>query len=66
MDKSEEARYRMLMAQHQYFGDLAKTGNTLWYFATDSEALAALLTVLAALWNAASATAGSDGASASV
>lgn len=56
----------MLMAQHQYFGDLAKTGNTLWYFATDSEALAALLTVLAALWNAASATAGSDGASASV
>jgi hypothetical protein len=32
--KSEEARYRELMGQHHYLGDLPKIGHSLWYVAT--------------------------------
>ncbi len=28
--KTEEPRYRELMQQHHYLGDLAKIGHTLW------------------------------------
>ena len=35
--KSDEARYRELMQQHPYPGDLAKIGHTLWYVATYGE-----------------------------
>lgn len=31
---SEASRYRELMAQHHYLGDLPKIGHTLWYVAT--------------------------------
>ena len=41
---SEEPRYRELMQQHHYLGDLAKIGHTLWYIATYEEAWIALLT----------------------
>lgn len=41
---SEEARYRELMQQHHYLGDLAKIGHTLWYVATYEEEWVALLT----------------------
>ena len=41
--ESEEARYRELMAQHHYLGDLAKIGHTLWYVATYGEEWVALL-----------------------
>ena len=34
---SEEARYRELMQQHHYLGDLAKIGHTLWYIATHGQ-----------------------------
>ena len=30
----EEPRYRELMQQHHYLGNLAKIGHTLWYVAT--------------------------------
>jgi len=43
IEKSEEGRYRELMAQHHYLGDLAKIGHTLWYVATSGEDWAALL-----------------------
>jgi hypothetical protein len=29
--KVEEPRYRRLMQQYHYLGDLAKIGHTLWY-----------------------------------
>jgi len=48
--KSEEARYRELMAEHHYLGDLAKIGHTLWYVATHGEEWAALLCFSAAAW----------------
>lgn len=48
--KSEEARYRELMQQHHYLGDLAKIGHTLWYVATHAEEWAALLSFSAAAW----------------
>ncbi|MCD2451156.1 hypothetical protein GO003_012215 [Methylicorpusculum oleiharenae] len=38
--KIEESRYRELMQQHHYLGDLAKIGPTLWYVATYVEAWA--------------------------
>ena len=41
---SEEPRYRELMQQHHYLGDLAKIGHTLWYIATYKEVWIALLT----------------------
>lgn len=41
---SEEARYRELMQQHHYLGDLAKIGHTLWYVATYEQEWVALLT----------------------
>ena len=48
--KIEEPRYRELMQQHHYLGDLAKIGHTLWYIATYGEAWAALLSFSAAAW----------------
>ena len=47
---SEEARYRELMQEHHYLGDLAKIGHTLWYVATQGEQWAALLSFSAAAW----------------
>jgi hypothetical protein len=41
--ESEEPRYRELMAQHHYLGDLAKIGHTLWYVATYEQEWVALL-----------------------
>ena len=41
---SEEPRYRELMQQHHYLGDLAKIGHTLWYVATYAQEWIALLT----------------------
>lgn len=41
---SEEPRYRELMQQHHYLGDLAKIGHTLWYVATYEQKWIALLT----------------------
>ena len=41
---SEEPRYRELMQQHHYLGDLAKIGHTLWHIATYKEVWIALLT----------------------
>ena len=40
---SEEPRYRELMQQHHYLGDLAKIGHTLWYIATHGQEWVALL-----------------------
>ncbi len=40
---SEEPRYRELMRQHHYLGDLAKIGHTLWYVALVDRQWAALL-----------------------
>jgi len=53
VEKSEEARYRALMAQCHYLGDLAKIGHTLWYVATHGEDWAALLSFSAAAWKCA-------------
>jgi hypothetical protein len=47
---SEEARYRELMQQHHYLGDLAKIGHTIWYVATQGEQWAALLSFSAGAW----------------
>ena len=43
--KSEDARYRELMGQHHYLGDLP-----LWYVATHGEEWAALLSFSASAW----------------
>jgi hypothetical protein len=48
--KTEERRYRELMQQHHYLGDLAKIGHTLWYVATYGGEWAALLSFSAAAW----------------
>lgn len=48
--KSEEGRYRELMARHHYLGDLAKIGHTLWYVAVHGEEWVALLGFSAAAW----------------
>ena len=48
--KTEEPRYRELMQQHHYLGDLAKIGHTLWYIATYGEEWVALLSFSAAAW----------------
>ncbi len=48
--KSEEARYRELMKQHHYLGDLPKIGHSLWYVATHGEEWAALLSFSASAW----------------
>jgi hypothetical protein len=47
---SEEVRYRELMRQHHYLGDLAKIGKTLWYVARHGEDWAALLSFSASAW----------------
>ena len=41
--ESEEPRYRELMQQHHYLGDLAKIGHTLWYVATYEQQWVALV-----------------------
>lgn len=43
VDASEEPRYRELMQQYHYLGDLAKIGHTLWYVATYEQEWIALL-----------------------
>ncbi|SER09461.1 DDE_Tnp_1-associated [Nitrosomonas sp. Nm51] len=48
--KVEEPRYRELMQQYHYLGDLAKIGHTLWYVATHGDEWAALLSFSAAAW----------------
>lgn len=50
VSRSEEARYRELMQQHHYLGDLAKIGHTLWYVATHEDEWAALLSFSASAW----------------
>ena len=40
----EEPRYRELMRQHHYLGDMGRIGHTLWYVATHKEEWVALLT----------------------
>lgn len=50
VSKDEEPRYRELMQQHHYLGDLAKIGHTLWYVATHDQQWAALLSFSAAAW----------------
>lgn len=40
----EEGRYRELMRQHHYLGDLGKIGHTIWYVATYEQEWVALLT----------------------
>lgn len=50
MERGEEARYRELMAQRHYLGDLAKIGDTLWYVASCGEEWAALRSFSAAAW----------------
>lgn len=42
--KCDEQRYRTLMAQHHYLGDLPKIGHTLWYVVTCEKEWVALLT----------------------
>lgn len=41
--KCDEPRYRTLMAQHHYLGDLPKIGHTLWYVVTYEQTWVALL-----------------------
>ncbi|MDP3281748.1 MAG: DUF4338 domain-containing protein, partial [Nitrosomonas sp.] len=48
--KSEEPRYRELMQQHHYLGDLSKIGHTLWYVATYAGEWSALLSFSASAW----------------
>jgi Domain of unknown function (DUF4338)/DDE_Tnp_1-associated len=50
INKTDEPRYRELMQQHHYLGDLAKIGHTLWYVATYGEEWTALLSFSAAAW----------------
>ena len=51
VSKSEEPRYRSLMQQHHYLGDLAKIGHTLWYVVSyAAHEWAALLSFSAAAW----------------
>jgi hypothetical protein len=50
INKTDEPRYRELMQQHHYLGDLAKIGHTLWYVAAYSEEWTALLSFSAAAW----------------
>lgn len=44
----QEQRYKELMGQHHYLGDLPKIGETLWYVATWREQWVALLSISAA------------------
>lgn len=48
--KTEEPRYKDLMQQHHYLGDVAKIGHTLWYVATYGGEWVALLSFSAAAW----------------
>ena len=47
---AKRLRYRELMAQQHYLGDLAKIGDTLWYVASCGEEWAALRSFSAAAW----------------
>ena len=48
--QGEEPRYRALMQQHHYLGDVAKIGHTLWYIASYGDEWVALLSFSAAAW----------------
>lgn len=48
IERHEEPRYKELMAQHHYLGDLAKIGETLWYVAIWRDQWVALLSISAA------------------
>ncbi len=48
VERPEEPRYKELMAQHHYLGDLAKIGETIWYVALWCEQWVALLSISAA------------------
>ena len=61
--KVEEPRYRELMQQYHYLGDLAKIGHTLWYVATHGDEWAALLSFQLLPGSAVYVTVGSDGTS---
>lgn len=50
VSKAEEPRYRELMQQYHYLGNLAKIGHTLWYAATYGEEWVALVGFSAAAW----------------
>lgn len=50
VNKAEEPRYRELMQQYRYLGNLAKIGNTIWYVAILGEERAALLGFSASAW----------------
>jgi hypothetical protein len=41
--KDDESRYRSLMAEHHYLGDLSKIGHTLWYVVAYEQTWVALL-----------------------
>ena len=43
ISQCDEPRYRSLMAEHHYLGDLPKIGHTLWYVATYEQSWVALL-----------------------
>jgi hypothetical protein len=43
IQKDDELRYRSLMAEHHYLGDLSKISHTLWYVATYEKTWVALL-----------------------
>lgn len=49
-DKVEEPRYRRLMQQYHYLGDLVKIGHTLWDVALYGEQWVVLLSFSAAAW----------------
>src|SRR5437016_10345300 len=42
-EHTQEPRYRYLMTQYHYLGDLAKIGHALWYVATYEQEWVALL-----------------------
>jgi len=48
IERDEEPRYKALMAQHHYLGDLAKIGETIWYVALWRDQWVALLSISAA------------------
>ena len=48
VERPEEPRYKDLMAQHHYLGDLTKIGETIWYVALLGAHWVALLSIRAA------------------
>ncbi len=43
VSKGDEPRYKALMAEHHYLGDLPKIGHTIWYVVTYDKTWVALL-----------------------